>query len=92
MGQRQPSTTLATALLQRAGAAYVPTGFGSRLLNAVGEGGLVRGVRRVVAAALAKATRCRVDAIQVAAAKQLKADELITAERSGRPLHKVRGV
>ncbi len=33
-----------------------------------------------------------VDAIHVAAAKRLKADELITSERPGKPLHKVRGL
>jgi len=33
-----------------------------------------------------------VDAIHVAAAKRLNADELITAERPGKPLHKVRGL
>jgi predicted nucleic acid-binding protein len=33
-----------------------------------------------------------VDAIHVAAAKRLKADEFITAERPGKPLHKARGL
>ena len=33
-----------------------------------------------------------VDAIHVAAAKQLKADEFITAERPGKPLDKARGL
>jgi predicted nucleic acid-binding protein len=32
------------------------------------------------------------DAIHVAAAKRLKADELVTAERPGKPLHKVHGL
>ena len=47
----------------------------------------------LVAAALAEAGAVplsAVDAIHVAAAKQLKADELVTAERPGKPLHKVR--
>ena len=49
----------------------------------------------LVAAALAEAGAVplsAVDAIHVAAAKRLKADELITAERPGKPLHKVRGL
>ena len=49
----------------------------------------------LVAAALAEAGTVplsAVDAIHVAAAKRLKADELITAERPGKPLHKVRGL
>ena len=49
----------------------------------------------LVAAALAEAGAVplsALDAIHVAAAKRLKADELITAERPGKPLHKVRGL
>lgn len=49
----------------------------------------------LVAAALREAGKVplsAVDAIHVAAAKRLKADELITAERPGKPLHKVRGL
>ena len=49
----------------------------------------------LVAAALAEAGAVplsAVDAIHVAAAKRLKADELVTAERPGKPLHKVRGL
>jgi hypothetical protein len=49
----------------------------------------------LVAAALAEAGAVplsAVDAIHVAAAKRLNADELITAERPGKPLHKVRGL
>ena len=33
-----------------------------------------------------------VDAIHVAAAKALKRDEFITAEKPGKPLHKARGL
>ena len=33
-----------------------------------------------------------VEALHVAAAKRLNADELITAERPGKPLHKLRGL
>ena len=50
---------------------------------------------QLVAAALAEAgviPLSAIDAIHVAAAKQLKADELITAERPGKPMHKARGV
>jgi len=49
----------------------------------------------LVAAALAEAgvvPLSAADAIHVAAARQLKADELITAERPGKPLHKVQGL
>jgi predicted nucleic acid-binding protein len=49
----------------------------------------------LVAAALAEAGAVplsAVDAIHVAAAKRLNADELITAERPGKSLHKVRGL
>ena len=49
----------------------------------------------LVAAALEEAGAVplsAVDAIHVAAAKRLKADEFITAERPGKPLHKVRGL
>ena len=49
----------------------------------------------LVAAALAEAGTVplsAVDAIHVSAAKRLKADELITAERPGKPLHKVQGL
>jgi predicted nucleic acid-binding protein len=49
----------------------------------------------LVAAALAEAGAVplsAVDAIHVAAAKRLKADEFITAERPGKPLHKARGL
>ncbi len=49
----------------------------------------------LVAAALVEAAAVplsAVDAIHVAAAKRLKADEFITAERPGKPLHKVRGL
>ena len=33
-----------------------------------------------------------VDAIHVAAARRLKADELVTGEKPGKPLHQVRGI
>ena len=49
----------------------------------------------LVAAALEEAGAVplsAVDAIHVAAAKRLKADEFITAERPGKPLHKARGL
>jgi predicted nucleic acid-binding protein len=49
----------------------------------------------LVGAALAEAGAVplsAVDAIHVAAAKRLKADEFITAERPGKPLHKARGL
>jgi predicted nucleic acid-binding protein len=49
----------------------------------------------LVAAALAEAGAVplsAVDAIHVAAAKRLRADEFITAERPGKPLHKARGL
>jgi predicted nucleic acid-binding protein len=49
----------------------------------------------LVATALAEAGAIplsAVDAIHVAAAKRLKTDEFITAERPGKPLHKVRGL
>jgi hypothetical protein len=49
----------------------------------------------LVVAALAEAGAVplsAVDAIHVAAAKRLNADELITAERPGKPLHKVHGL
>jgi hypothetical protein len=49
----------------------------------------------LVAAALQEASAVplsAVDAIHVAAAKRSKADELVTAERPGKPLHKVRGL
>ena len=49
----------------------------------------------MVTAALAEASAVPLsaaDAIHVAAAKRLKADELITAERPGRPLHKTRSL
>jgi predicted nucleic acid-binding protein len=49
----------------------------------------------LVSAALAEARAVPLsaaDAIHVAAAKRLKADELITAERPGKPLHKARGL
>ena len=49
----------------------------------------------LLAAALAEAgvvPLSAIDAIHVAAAKRLKADEFITAERPGKPLHKARGL
>ena len=49
----------------------------------------------LVAAALKEAAAvplAAVDAIHVAAAKALRSDELITAERPGKPLHKTRGL
>jgi len=49
----------------------------------------------LVTAALAEAGAVplsAMDAIHVAAAKRLNADELVTAERPGKPLYKVRGL
>lgn len=49
----------------------------------------------LVTAALAEAQSVpltAVDAIHVAAAKALECDEFITAEKPGKPLHKVRGL
>jgi predicted nucleic acid-binding protein len=49
----------------------------------------------LVTAALAEAKAVPptvVDAIHVAAAKALKCDEFITAEKPGKPLHKVRSL
>lgn len=49
----------------------------------------------LLAAALSEAAVAplsAIDAIHVAAAKRLKADEFITAERPGKPLHKARGL
>jgi predicted nucleic acid-binding protein len=40
----------------------------------------------------AKVPLSAVDAIHVAAAKRLKADELVTAEKPGKPLHQVKGL
>ncbi|MGK2953240.1 MAG: hypothetical protein ACSLEZ_12750 [Thiobacillus sp.] len=40
----------------------------------------------------AKVPLSAVDAIHVAAARRLKADELVTGEKPGKPLHKVSGL
>jgi predicted nucleic acid-binding protein len=50
---------------------------------------------RLIEAALREAGKVpltAVDAIHVAAARQLGADELITGEKPGKPLHKVKGL
>lgn len=87
-GSRLPETGTALSTKRKAELAFLEEFF-SRVVD------WCEASEDLVAVALAEAGTVplsAVDAIHVAAAKQLKADELITAERPDKPLHKVRGL